>query len=311
MAGMNLYRRRPQLSTGVLILVVFFVYLCFRSEPPSSETLSKVNELVEIPRKIWQVYFGYSKMGTQIELVGTWLLNNQDFRYTLVSNDGADDFARTHYHDQPDVLSTFLQLRFPVFRSDLIRYMILDSEGGIYSDLDTESIKPVNDWVPAELKTQVHAVIGIEYDQRNDEPYFGMPVPLQFCQWTVATTPGHPIARNAVSIVVKQIHELVNKNQVTIGELNPSDDEVVQVTGPLIWTKVVFDALSEATGTNMSFSNLTGMTEPKLFGDIYVLPVNGFGAGQPHSGSWRGEGHPPDALIRHGWKGSWKHGWHN
>ena len=43
------------------------------------------------------------------------------------------------------------------------------------------------------------------------------------------------------------------------------------------------EAMSEGTGTEISYLNITGMTEPRLFGDVLVLPIDGFGAGQPHS----------------------------
>ena len=54
-----------------------------------------------------------------------------------MSNKGVDEFARKHYANRPDILEPFIQLKFHVLRSDLLRYMIIESEGGIYSDLDT------------------------------------------------------------------------------------------------------------------------------------------------------------------------------
>ncbi len=188
--------------------------------------------------------------------------------------------------------------------------MVLESEGGVYSDLDTTALKPVNEWVPSNLKSKVHAVVGIEYDQGQGEAYPGMEGPrLQFCQWTMAASRGHPLMSRIVTDVVEALRALAIKNETTIAELKPSDEDVMQLSGPGIWTRAVLKTLSEATGTEMSYGNFTGMKEPRVFGDVMVLPVNGFGTGQSHSGSVR-EG-SRDAFVRHGWKESWKHGWIN
>lgn len=305
-------RRRPVRSTAAaFVCILFFIVLRFRS-------LSKVpshpvpQPLDPIPHKIWQIWVGYSSMDDDLfRLARTWPIMNQDYQYTLVGNEGANQFVQKHYSTRPDILETFLDLKVPVLRSDLLRYLILESEGGVYSDLDTSSLKPFEEWIPSNLKEMVRAVIGVEYDQGDDEPYIGMDEPLQFCQWTMASSPGHPIMKRAVSSVIKSLQSLAKENQTTVGKLDPSDGQVMTMTGPLIWTQAVIDSLSQATGTTVSHVNITGMKEPRLFGDILILPIDGFGSGQPHSNSWRGEGNPPTAMVRHMWKGSWKHGWSN
>ena len=66
-------------------------------------------------------------------------------------------------------------------------------------------------------------------------------------------------------------------------------------------------AMSEATGTEMSYLNFTGMTERRLFGDVLILPIDGFGAGQPHSNSKRNDNQGPgNIFVRHQFKGSWR-----
>lgn len=104
--------------------------------------------------------------------IQSWVTKNQDYAYTLMSNDGGNTFARKHYADRPDILKPFLDLQFPVLRSDLLRYMILETEGGVYSDLDTNALKPVRDWIPKDMKSKVHAIVGIEYDQLGGQPEF-------------------------------------------------------------------------------------------------------------------------------------------
>jgi len=45
------------------------------------------------------------------------------------------------------------------------------------------------------------------------------------------------------------------------------------VNGPGIWSELIMESLSAATGTELSYPNVTGLLEPRLFEDIPVLPV--------------------------------------
>lgn len=45
--------------------------------------------------------------------------------HALVSDKGGDIVVQEHYAPRPDVLQTFLDLRFPVLRSDFLRYRLL------------------------------------------------------------------------------------------------------------------------------------------------------------------------------------------
>jgi alpha 1,6-mannosyltransferase len=52
--------------------------------------------------------------------------------------------------------------------------------------------------------------------------------------------------------------------------------------------------------------NFTNLAEPKLVGDVLVLPVNAFGSGLPHSRSRPQEPDNDEMLIAHRFSGSWK-----
>ena len=239
-----------------------------------------------------------------------WPTTNQDFSYMVISTEGGTDFARKHYATRPEILDPYLQLRLPILRADLLRYMLLESEGGIYSDLDSFPLHPFSEWVPQQYKGDVNFIVGIEYDQGNQDPYPGMSEPLQFCQWTIASAPGHPIMRAAVTHVVESLKSFARTNGTEIADLNLEDDDVIKVTGPKIWTSVIMETLADLTGEPVDHRNFTGITEPKLLADVLVLPINGFGTGQEHSNSTRIDGYTnPDAMVQHLWKGTWKHNW--
>lgn len=262
----------------------------------------------EIPQKIWQIFLNYSSYAGLDNSILSWVKNNQDYSYTLVSNEGADTFVRKHYlADRPEIANTFLDMRFPIFRSDLLRYILLESEGGIYTDLDTRPRKPIKEWIPPHLQPSVKAIVGIEYDQLdNPGPSHGFSERISFCQWTIAITPRHPMMTRIVKRVVANLHQYAEKNGTTISALTTPDVRVGEVTGPGVWTTVVWESLSEAVGgAKLDYRNVSGLKEPKLFGDILVLPIDGFGTGQPHSGSFI-DGKARAALVEHSFSMSWR-----
>lgn len=108
--------------------------------------------------------------------------------------------------------------------------------------------------------------------------------------------------------MVERILEEVKKRpyEIPMKDVDYSDEEVLDITGPAGWTEVVFEYLTKAVGEEVSWRNLTGMRSPRLFGDVLVLPIDAFASGVPHSGaSARGKGR---ALVRHQFQGSWRGG---
>lgn len=257
-----------------------------------------------IPRNIWQIYFGPIPDDVDHHLLA-WITKNPHHSYVLMRDEGADAFARYHYANRTDILDLFLNLKLPVFRSDLLRYMILESEGGVYSDLDAIAQTPIDDWIPEEFRSRTRAVVGIEYDQLEDKELWpSLKLRVQFCQWTLAASKGHPLMTMIVNNVAASIQALARKKGTTVADLKPIDDEVTQTTGPVIWTTTVFEGLSAAVGEPITWHNITGINSPRLYGDILVLPIDAFGTGQPHSRSTLNGAE--DALVKHQFKGAWR-----
>ena len=42
---------------------------------------------------------------------------------------------------------------------------------------------------------------------------------------------------------------------------------------------MVFEGLSHVTSTNFTYLKVTGLTAPRLVGDVLFLPINAFGSG--------------------------------
>ncbi|MCJ1335775.1 membrane-bound alpha-1,6- mannosyltransferase Initiation-specific [Bachmanniomyces sp. S44760] len=78
---------------------------------------------------------------------------------------------------------------------------------------------------------------------------------------------------------------------------------VIRTTGPGAWTEAVLDAFSKMQGRHVAAEEFSGLKEPKILGDVLILPLNSLASGLGYGGSVSGTA--KEALIRHMWKASW------
>lgn len=225
---------------------------------------------------------------------------------TLIGQEGADYFVDTNFADHPVIIETYHNITNVGQKSDFLRYLLLYIEGGVYSDTDTEALRPINDWVPPDIKDKVKLIVGIEFDRRDGGPWADIPHWLQFCQWTIAAAPRHPAFQRMFSHIVESLEELHEKDAASGDDSHPTSFEVMTSTGPAAWTEAVFAQIQEYEPSLNETKDLSFMTEPTLYGDILVLTIDGFGMGQPHSHSTNDGSTPKAALMKHKFRGSWR-----
>ncbi|KAI4151696.1 MAG: hypothetical protein LQ340_003356 [Diploschistes diacapsis] len=258
------------------------------------------------PRKIWQT----SKTGPgglddgDRDAIRSWTKLNQKWRYESMTQYSAESYVRERFADRPEILEIFTDLQDPILRADMIRYLILLGDGGLYTDLDTKSLKPIEDWVPPEYQEDTNVVVGIEYDRLTDFRWNDWTLDLQFSTWALLAKPHHPLLEYTVQKVIRGLKTLALKQERTISGVKASREEVLDTTGPALFTRSVFEVLSQSTGTNFTWTNVTNLKEPRLVDDILILPITAFGCGQWHSNA----GNPEEetAMVQHLFKGSWK-----
>lgn len=192
-----------------------------------------------------------------------------------------------------------------MLHADLVRYLLLYHHGGVYTDLDTVCLSSIDTWIPPQFSNStINLILGIEGDALGGDIIPGFTYPVQFATWTMVVQPGHFIIRKIIDRVVSQVIDLAAGQNTSIENIEASYMDVMDTTGPGVFAESVYAGLSEIEGGKVDSANLTGMKEPRLFGDVLVLPVSGFGAGLGHSeaGSIDDEG----AFVQHLFAGSWK-----
>ncbi|KAK4455089.1 nucleotide-diphospho-sugar transferase [Podospora aff. communis PSN243] len=269
-------------------------------QPPDSE--------IAIPKSIWQIF--YPPRGTTIIKEGylhsnDWIEMAPGYTYTLVGTLEAETFLAEHFSHRPEIAATYHALNNFGSRSDFLRYLILYVYGGIYSDIDTKPIVPLNAWLPPQRRRDVHLLVALEHDEVVDSQPEDFVYPVQFCQWTIAAAPNHTVFARMIDRMLVSLHDVAKRQGTPLDRAKFRDFDVVNTTGPVAWTEVVLGVLQDMNEGFDSYGDLVNTKTTRYFGDVAVLPLSGFRAEwyDEWGLSWEKERRP---LVRHFFKGGWK-----
>lgn len=259
------------------------------------------------PRKIWQTW----KIAPvqfeirDLERARSWAALNPGHRYEVLTDGNDLHYVETHFGpgpgglNRPDIVNMYRSLNATIIKADLLRYLMMYIEGGVYADIDVEAMKPIDQWIPSHLnEADVDLVISVEID----EPTYANHTILgqksrSFCQWTFMVKPRVPVLLRLVDHILGWLEGVAEKQGVPIGEIVLNFDEVITGTGPSAFTELIFAEMTRKTGRAVTWDSFHKLTEPKLVGNVLVLTVDSFAAGQGHSNSLTHDS--PKALVKH------------
>ncbi|EQC32807.1 hypothetical protein SDRG_09345 [Saprolegnia diclina VS20] len=220
--------------------------------------------------------------------VESWKALNPSYQYRFWSDDDIPIFVARHF---PEYAILFQRFPVDIMRSDFFRYLAVLKYGGVWSDIDTLCLQPIDKWAPTMAPRGVSMMIGVELDA-SDVLLDWWSLQLQFTQWTFAAAPNHPIMRHVVEFIYQRFKAMPN-----------IPTHVHIVTGPSIWTEAILDYFAKTTGVS-SIHGFRFLKEPMLLGDVAIMPVTSFNPTNPPMGG-RGIADPA-SLSAHLFLGSWK-----
>lgn len=100
--------------------------------------------MLKIPKIIHQIYD--SREGNKIshkliKISKTWEKNHSQWKYLFWDQKAIDAFLEEHY---PYYIAPYFHFKYPVQRWDSIRYLLVYHYGGLYVDMDYESLEPLD-----------------------------------------------------------------------------------------------------------------------------------------------------------------------
>ena len=187
--------------------------------------------------------------------------------------------------------------------AELLCYLTLYRDGGIYSDIDMREIRPIETWIPDNYKGWVNVVIGLEIDEPGTM-WLDWADNFAFCQSTMMASPGHRIYKILIDSIIRNLGEAARIQSANLAELDLSFQDVLHITGPVAFTGAVFEYLTVTVGEPITRANFSGIDTPKRVADVLVMPTVAFVPGQQHSKS--GSAKDKEALVEHFGMGSWR-----
>ncbi|OUT20975.1 hypothetical protein CAS74_003972 [Pichia kudriavzevii] len=304
----------------------------------------------KIPQSIFQTW--KSKPGDSnfpMDFLGTvssWE-KNEGYAHTIFTDNVLDDWVHTEFSNVPDLVRAWDLLPKIILKADFFRYLVIYARGGIYSDMDTFCLKNIHDWAPFNERytkgEQIGFVIGIEADPDRPDWAEWYARRIQFAQWTIMGKRGHPFLRELISRIVEETLRKEHMGYIKHVEGKDSGSDIMQWTGPGIYTDTMFDYLNNILsdgdygsgfgigskywndgekyklkhqevnkdGLPLHFKDMvvnykafTGLREPKVIDDVMVLPITSFSPGVGQMGSRSPR--DPMAFVQHIFHGSWK-----
>ncbi|KAL9115643.1 MAG: hypothetical protein Q9227_000011 [Pyrenula ochraceoflavens] len=294
-------RRIIPACLACILLVIFY------ANSASWNDLSYQTALAtgRFPRKIWQTWkvdpLGFEQK--DVLYARTWILKNPTHRYEVLTDQNDMYWVESTFgpagFNRPDIVYMYRSLNAKIIKADILRYLIMYVEGGVYTDIDVEALKPVDRFIPERFdERDIDMVIGVEIDQPeyHNHTILGRKC-KSFCQWTFMCKPRLPVMLRLVENIMRWLNELSRKQNKPIGALDLDFDEVISGTGPSAFTEAVLADMTHRSGQVIDWNYFHNLGESKVIGGVLVLTVEAFAAGQGHSDS--GNHNARTALVKH------------
>lgn len=187
---------------------------------------------MQIPKIIWQTSKEpFNELPDYLRTMAqTWQEINPDWEYHYVTNHDAGEWILKTYGAKYKEMYDYIDI--PFCKADFWRYLVLRMYGGLYVDIDTVCLQPIESWV--DLNSMMN--VGEEWF-----PEFGE---TTYTQWLIATTPGNKFMNGMLTEMRIGIASMMEEGSgvtptqtgpgpwtITLNELNDNDINIIQVPG--------------------------------------------------------------------------------
>ena len=149
-----------------------------------------------IPPNIFQTWETNKVPEGMNKAINTWIVNNPEFNYHLFDSEDRIEFINNFNcsdftFNSNDLKYAYNNINSNAGKADVWRYLILYMKGGVYSDIDTECLIPLK-----------------EYIEKNNSFVNGLNNRNQLFQTFIFSTPKHPFLKELIELV---IYNILNK----------------------------------------------------------------------------------------------------
>ncbi|KAK6218827.1 U4/U6 x U5 tri-snRNP complex subunit Prp1 [Pestalotiopsis sp. IQ-011] len=254
------------------------------------------------PKKIWYK-LGPKGLSTYAkEWTDSCINQNPGYSVEFMTDETGDAFVNANFASHPDILEVYNALTVPILKADMLRYMLLYVEGGVWFDLDASCEgTPISDWVPAAHADEAQLVVGWEFDGG-----YHFEFERQFVTWTVMAKPKVPHMLVVIREIAESLRRMAEANHVGVDDLTITMiGDVIEATGPKRFHKSVVGSLEKSVSEPINWEEYHEILEPKMAGDILILPGYSLAASY-NTYEPEDQGRVGPSLVVHHYAGTWK-----
>lgn len=297
MLGWTRTSRRVALLTPFVFFSFLYIYITFGSFQTAPQAPLAPQG---IPKKIWYKLGPRGLTEDARKWTDSCIQQNPEYEHEFMTDELSEAWVAKHFTDHPEIIETYHNLTIPILKADILRYLLLFVEGGVYNDLDITCNVPIRDWIPTHYQANSSLIVGWEFDVG-----WGENIVREFATWTIMAKPASP----HMWILIENIIQLINDkkkehNLESVGQLTPATaGDVVDLTGPRMFTKSILQSLEQMLQAPIDKDSIKNLRQPKMVGDVLILPGYSFARESNHYGAEEQLGPP---LVTHHGAGSWK-----
>jgi len=204
-----------------------------------------------IPKIIYQTW-KTQNLPPQVKKIQSKMMKiNPGYDHSIYTDSQMEDFISSNF--DKEIKETFFRINHIVSRADFWRYLILYKNGGVYLDIDSEIVKPLDTMISEEDK-------GIMTAEKNKDLYV---------QWALAFEKGHPILEATINKIIENINSGLYKNDVHSLTVKPYSYALEKITQKYS-LNINWDDIKENTNNLYEF----GESNLRIFGIDYMGFIN-------------------------------------
>lgn len=257
------------------------------TQAKSSRLLADVARGTVIPRIIHQTY-AKRELPDALQVNVTDLKEqNPGWEHRLYDDAAIESFILDAYGQ--DVLSAYLRIDplYGAARADLFRYLVVYKIGGIYLDIKSRFLCPIDQVIQGDeefIVSQWSNQPGAKYEGFGLKPEVRHIAGGELQQWHVIAAPGHPFLR----AVLLAIFDGIEKYRPWLHGTGKVG--VMRLTGPLVYTLTIMPLIGQypcriienESVIGLDYSITSGDTHKKFFpahystSEVAVIRLSGF-----------------------------------
>lgn len=226
-----------------------------------------------IPKIIWYKLGAEELTTTAQERINTCISANPSYDVQVLSDDDAADFVNIAFAHRPDILDTYFGLALPIVQFDMLRYMLLYDQGGVWFDVGTSCSEiPIDEWIPRQYLDDTNLVLGRE-SGAGSAPGSRR----QFASWIMMAAPGSPHMLAVVEDIVEALQQTMRYYEVALENVTMAmTGDATVFSGPGRLTRGIMRSLEDTLNRTVELDEVSSVLMPKLIGDVLIMPRRSF-----------------------------------